>query len=100
MMFLALMKLKADDFAVAGFQSLAGNRLVDRERKRVLSPIISDTKEASKNFERLTFSYVGRKGNEPAHELAKIGLQYREPRYWIEEVPASVDRLAQREQPP
>ncbi|KAK8655622.1 hypothetical protein V6N13_108196 [Hibiscus sabdariffa] len=67
--------------------------------KSVISPIISDTKEASKNFELLTFSYVGRKGNEPAHELAKIGLQYREPRYWIEEASASVD-LAQRERPP
>ncbi|KAK8505002.1 hypothetical protein V6N12_032960 [Hibiscus sabdariffa] len=42
--------------------------------KSVISPIISDTKGASKNFELLTFSYVSRKGNEPAHELAKLGL--------------------------
>ncbi|KAK8486664.1 hypothetical protein V6N13_080709 [Hibiscus sabdariffa] len=36
-------------------------------------------------------------GNVVAHELARVGLQFPEPRYWIEEAPSTVEQLAVRD---
>ncbi|KAK8713760.1 hypothetical protein V6N13_148970 [Hibiscus sabdariffa] len=68
--------------------------------KSVISPILVDIKALSKAFDIITFSFLSREGNAVAHELARAGLQYSEPRYWIEEAPATVERLAQRDRPP
>ncbi|KAK9029785.1 hypothetical protein V6N11_026887 [Hibiscus sabdariffa] len=51
----------------------------------------------SATFATITFSFVGRTGNVVAHELAQVGLQFPEPRYWIEEAPPTVEQLAQRD---
>ncbi|KAK9042223.1 hypothetical protein V6N11_017300 [Hibiscus sabdariffa] len=48
--------------------------------KSIISPIISDIQILRDSFENITFSFMGRKGNEVAHELARVGLQYSEPR--------------------
>ncbi|KAK8508865.1 hypothetical protein V6N12_034967 [Hibiscus sabdariffa] len=68
--------------------------------KSVISPILLDIKALSKAFDIITFSFVSREGNKVAHELARARLQYSEPRYWIEEAPTTVERLAQRDRPP
>ncbi|KAK8661623.1 hypothetical protein V6N13_091221 [Hibiscus sabdariffa] len=38
--------------------------------------------------------------NMVAHELAKLGIQFSEPMYWMEEVPMQVERLVLRDLPP
>ncbi|KAL4352590.1 hypothetical protein GQ457_06G017540 [Hibiscus cannabinus] len=68
--------------------------------KSIISPIISDNQNLRDSFENITFSFMGRKGNEVAHELARVGLQYSKLRYWIEETPTKVVRLAHRERLP
>ncbi|KAL4310599.1 hypothetical protein GQ457_01G027790 [Hibiscus cannabinus] len=68
--------------------------------KSVISPILVDIKAWSKAFDIITFSFVSHEGNAVAHELARAGLQYSEPRCWIEEASAAVERLAQRDRPP
>ncbi|KAK9047296.1 hypothetical protein V6N11_053143 [Hibiscus sabdariffa] len=65
--------------------------------KSIISPIIGDIKALSVNFVSVTFSFVGRRGNVVAHELARVGLQFPEPRYWIEEAPSTVEQLAVRD---
>ncbi|KAK8551365.1 hypothetical protein V6N12_040009 [Hibiscus sabdariffa] len=65
--------------------------------KSIISPIIGDIKALSVNFVSVTFSFVGRRGNVVAHELAQVGLQFPEPRYWIEEAPSTVEQLAVRD---
>ncbi|KAK9008774.1 hypothetical protein V6N11_080252 [Hibiscus sabdariffa] len=67
--------------------------------KSIISPILGDIKALSATFATITFSFVGRKGNAVAHELAQVGLQFPEPRYWIEEAPPTVEQLAQRDCP-
>ncbi|KAL4385050.1 hypothetical protein GQ457_15G008960 [Hibiscus cannabinus] len=67
--------------------------------KSIISPILVDIKDSSKAFDIITFSFVSREGNAVAHELAKAGLQYSEPRYWVEEASVTVERLAQRDRP-
>ncbi|KAK9004257.1 hypothetical protein V6N11_002063 [Hibiscus sabdariffa] len=41
--------------------------------KSIISPIIGDIKALSVNFVSVTFSFVGRRGNVVAHELARFG---------------------------
>ncbi|KAK8502459.1 hypothetical protein V6N13_130491 [Hibiscus sabdariffa] len=65
--------------------------------KSIISPIICDIRAKCASFEAITFSFVGRRGNEAAHVLARVGLQYSEPRYWIEVASTSVERLAQHD---
>ncbi|KAK8580316.1 hypothetical protein V6N12_070594 [Hibiscus sabdariffa] len=67
--------------------------------KSIISLILGDIRTLSASFEAITFLFVGRQGNEAAHELARVGLQYLELRYWIEEASATVERLAQRDRP-
>ncbi|KAK8548039.1 hypothetical protein V6N12_060966 [Hibiscus sabdariffa] len=68
--------------------------------RSIISPIINDIRIQRNLFERITFSFVGRAGNAAAHELAKLGSQFSEPMYWIEEVPTVVDRIVQRDHSP
>ncbi|KAK8663881.1 hypothetical protein V6N13_083686 [Hibiscus sabdariffa] len=42
--------------------------------KSILHSIISDINNKRGCFDAITFSYVGRRGNEAAHALARIGL--------------------------
>ncbi|KAK9043964.1 hypothetical protein V6N11_072287 [Hibiscus sabdariffa] len=43
-----------------------------------------------KPMHSVTFSFVGRQGNEVAHMLAKLGIRHTEVRIWVEEAPSSV----------
>ncbi|KAK9005803.1 hypothetical protein V6N11_043223 [Hibiscus sabdariffa] len=54
--------------------------------KSTIIPIIRDILLLRGSLEAITFSFVGKKRNKAAHELAKLGLQYSEPMYWIESV--------------
>ncbi|KAL4361211.1 hypothetical protein GQ457_04G014700 [Hibiscus cannabinus] len=65
--------------------------------KSIISPIIQDIKSKLGFFEKITFSHVGRQGNQAAHALAKEGLHLSLPRYWIEEAPLAVEQIALRE---
>ncbi|KAL4385833.1 hypothetical protein GQ457_15G025620 [Hibiscus cannabinus] len=67
--------------------------------KSVISPIIRDILSLKTSFDNITFSFVARSGNASAHEMAKLGRQFGEARYWIEEAPASVEQLILRERP-
>ncbi|KAK8552370.1 hypothetical protein V6N13_120773 [Hibiscus sabdariffa] len=67
--------------------------------KSVISPIINDICVLMGSFEEITFSFVNRTGNAAARELARLGAHQFEPRIWIEEAPASVDRIVERERP-
>ncbi|KAK8654528.1 hypothetical protein V6N13_128491 [Hibiscus sabdariffa] len=68
--------------------------------KSVISPIIRDILSLRDLFQSVTFSFVGRQGNEVAHMLAKLGIRHTEVRIWVEEAPSSVELLALRERPP
>ncbi|KAK8700344.1 hypothetical protein V6N13_018743 [Hibiscus sabdariffa] len=46
---------------------------------------------------KITFSHVGRQGNEAAHVLAKANRRFQLPRYWIEEASLEVERVALRD---
>ncbi|KAL4309243.1 hypothetical protein GQ457_01G013830 [Hibiscus cannabinus] len=67
--------------------------------KSEISPIIRDILSLKNSFDNITFSFVARSGNASTHEMAKLGRQFGEARYWIEEVPASVEQLILRERP-
>ncbi|KAK9045019.1 hypothetical protein V6N11_058909 [Hibiscus sabdariffa] len=68
--------------------------------RSLINPIISDIHKLRGLFDNITFSYVGRKGNMVAHELVKLGTQFSEPMYWMEEELVSVERLVLRDLPP
>ncbi|KAK8581867.1 hypothetical protein V6N13_144862 [Hibiscus sabdariffa] len=68
--------------------------------KSVISPIIRDILSLRNLFQSVTFTFVGKIGNETAHMLAKLGIQHPETRIWVEEALASVELLAMRERPP
>ncbi|KAK8484205.1 hypothetical protein V6N12_057198 [Hibiscus sabdariffa] len=68
--------------------------------KSAISPIIRDTLVLKDLFEAITFSFMGKNGNKAAHTLAKLGLQHAEPRYWMEEVPVSIEQVVLCERPP
>ncbi|KAK8516718.1 hypothetical protein V6N13_080825 [Hibiscus sabdariffa] len=65
--------------------------------KSEVSPIIRDILSLKISFDNITFSFVGRSENASAHEMAKLGRQFGEARYWIEEAPALVEQLILRE---
>ncbi|KAK8489050.1 hypothetical protein V6N11_013211 [Hibiscus sabdariffa] len=60
----------------------------------------SDIQILRGSFDNITFSFVGWQGNMVAHELAKLGIQFSEPMYWMEEVPMQVERLVLCDLPP
>ncbi|KAK8510277.1 hypothetical protein V6N13_103869 [Hibiscus sabdariffa] len=68
--------------------------------RSLINPIISDIQILRGSFDNITFSFVGRQGNMVAHELAKLGIKFSEPMYWMEEVPMQVERLVLRDLPP
>ncbi|KAK8640058.1 hypothetical protein V6N13_138421 [Hibiscus sabdariffa] len=63
--------------------------------KSVLSPIVNDINSMRDFFELVTFAHVGRLGNEAAHELARVAVQFDLPRFWFGTVPAVVEQAVQ-----
>ncbi|KAL4336242.1 hypothetical protein GQ457_07G016650 [Hibiscus cannabinus] len=68
--------------------------------KSVLSPIVNDIISMRDSFEIITFTHVGRLGNEAAHELARSAAQFVPPHYWFGTVPEVVERVVQRDLAP
>ncbi|KAK8598739.1 hypothetical protein V6N13_094700 [Hibiscus sabdariffa] len=68
--------------------------------RSLIIPIINDIQILRGSFDNITFSFVGWQGNMVAHELAKLGIQFSEPMYWMEEVPMQVERLVLCDLPP
>ncbi|KAK8649040.1 hypothetical protein V6N13_129778 [Hibiscus sabdariffa] len=67
--------------------------------KSEVNPIIQDILSFKNSFDAITFSFVDRSGNASAHELAKLGRQFVDARYWIEEAPVLIEQLVLRERP-
>ncbi|KAL4334864.1 hypothetical protein GQ457_07G036340 [Hibiscus cannabinus] len=65
--------------------------------KSIIRPIISDIKSTLVLFEKITFSHVGRRGNEAAHVLAQAYSRFQLPCYWIEDAPSDVEQVALRD---
>ncbi|GMI66103.1 hypothetical protein HRI_000279600 [Hibiscus trionum] len=59
--------------------------------------VISDIKSFCGQFESISFRYINRKLNDAAHTLACLGRSSQEPRIWIEEAPAQVEVIADRD---
>ena len=59
--------------------------------------IVFDIMELSKRCTRISYSHVGRKGNQVAHNLAGFNCKFREPRVWIEEGPPEILSLVIRD---
>ncbi|KAK8484216.1 hypothetical protein V6N11_024352 [Hibiscus sabdariffa] len=59
-----------------------------------IGQITRDIKEMTANFVECRFTFSGRQSNAPAHALAAEGLRLCTDRYWVEEAPPFVDRLA------
>ncbi|KAK8675474.1 hypothetical protein V6N13_033540 [Hibiscus sabdariffa] len=60
----------------------------------LISPIVQDIKEASKDFESVAYSFVRREANNAAHTLAREGRSLCSPTYWIEEAPPGATSAA------
>ncbi|KAK8595894.1 hypothetical protein V6N12_064401 [Hibiscus sabdariffa] len=65
--------------------------------KSIIRPIISDIKSKLVFFEKITFSHVGRRGNEATHVLAQVYQHFQLPCYWIEDAPPDVEQVALRD---
>lgn len=59
--------------------------------------LVKEIKERAKRFEELTFSSVGRSGNQVAHTLAVEEKWWSSQRVWIEEAPPRVEKEAERD---
>ncbi|GMJ10011.1 hypothetical protein like AT3G09510 [Hibiscus trionum] len=59
--------------------------------------LVSDIKGFCGQFERISFGYINRKLNDAAHTLARLGRSNQEPRIWIEEAPAPVEVIVDRD---
>ncbi|KAL4388728.1 hypothetical protein GQ457_09G011270 [Hibiscus cannabinus] len=68
--------------------------------KSILHSIISYINNKKCCFDAITFSYVGRRGNEVVHALARIGLHFGNPQYWFGEVPATVEEVVRQDLAP
>ncbi|KAK8662930.1 hypothetical protein V6N13_024816 [Hibiscus sabdariffa] len=64
----------------------------------VADPFITEAKACETTI--ITFSYVGRRGNEATHELARVDGQSTLPRYWFGTVLAVVEQAVQRDLDP
>ncbi|KAK8561650.1 hypothetical protein V6N13_149187 [Hibiscus sabdariffa] len=64
--------------------------------KSIIRPIIFDIQSKLGFFEKITFSHVGRRGNEAAHVLAQAHHRFQLPHYWIEDAPLEVEQAALR----
>ncbi|KAK8606422.1 hypothetical protein V6N13_030705 [Hibiscus sabdariffa] len=65
--------------------------------KSIINPIISDIKYKLIFFEKITFSHVGRRGNEVSHLLAQAHSRFHLPQYWIEDAPPEVEQATLRD---
>ncbi|KAK9044873.1 hypothetical protein V6N11_058764 [Hibiscus sabdariffa] len=62
--------------------------------KSIISLITTDIISKLGFFENVTFSHVGRQGNQAAHALAQKGSHLLLSRYWIGDAPSVVERIA------
>ncbi|KAK8696579.1 hypothetical protein V6N13_001712 [Hibiscus sabdariffa] len=85
------------DFIVEGdsksiIQKMSSN-MDDRSSVR---PLIADAKElsGSRAFHSCRFSFIGRNGNQLAHEMTVTSKTESEDRYWVQDVPNNARSLA------
>ncbi|MBA0599847.1 hypothetical protein Gorai_006050 [Gossypium raimondii] len=67
-----------------------GNRNFKSGRSDI-SAILKEIKKKIPNFTRITFRYIPRTANGVTQALAREGRCHELPRYWIEEVPDSLE---------
>ncbi|KAA3469009.1 reverse transcriptase [Gossypium australe] len=65
----------------------------EMEDRSIISSLIKEIRGRLPKFRVFSFRHIPREANRVAHEMASEGKNYAEPRYWIEEAPASVERL-------
>ncbi|KAK8580771.1 hypothetical protein V6N12_071023 [Hibiscus sabdariffa] len=56
--------------------------------------VVHDIKSFSRRFTSCAFSFIGRRGNHVAHVMASEGRNSSEDRFWVEDAPAKVLRMA------
>ncbi|KAA3472633.1 reverse transcriptase [Gossypium australe] len=62
-----------------------------------ISNLIKKIRGRLPKFRATSFRHIPREANRAAHEMAREGNKYDEPRYWVEEAPAPVERLVIQE---
>ncbi|KAK8708566.1 hypothetical protein V6N13_059604 [Hibiscus sabdariffa] len=63
-----------------------------------MSPFIRDETVLTCGFSSCNFSFVGQNENQVAHAMAVAGSRELHDRYWIEDAPGNVLRLAANDQ--
>ncbi|KAK5835287.1 hypothetical protein PVK06_010975 [Gossypium arboreum] len=63
------------------------------EDRSCIRNLIQEIKGRISKFRSLQFKYVPREANKAVHGLALEGQKYEGPRYWMEEVPRTVEGL-------
>ncbi|MBA0673600.1 hypothetical protein Goklo_007290 [Gossypium klotzschianum] len=63
------------------------------EDRSCIRSLIQEINGRTPKLRSLQFKYVPRKANKMAHGLALEGRKYEGPRYWMEKVPRTVERL-------
>ncbi|MFQ6651539.1 hypothetical protein Gotur_023825 [Gossypium turneri] len=63
------------------------------EDRSCISNLIKEIKGRGYNFRSLSFKHVPREANKAAHAMVKEGGRYKQPRFWIEEAPHTVEIL-------
>ncbi|KAA3465129.1 reverse transcriptase [Gossypium australe] len=71
------------------------NSLEDDRSK--ISNLIKEIRGRLPKFRATSSRHIFREANRAAHEMAREGNKYDEPRYWVEEAPTPVKRLVVQE---
>ncbi|MBA0755378.1 hypothetical protein Gogos_021079 [Gossypium gossypioides] len=62
-----------------------------------ISNVLKAIKNKVTNFTTIRFQFVPRLANNAAHALAKAGRNQAQLKYWMEEIPASVEDFVERD---
>ncbi|KAK8998033.1 hypothetical protein V6N11_012565 [Hibiscus sabdariffa] len=87
-------QIQVEGDSLSIIKKLNSTRIAD---KSILSPIVKDMVTMKDSFEIINFSYVGRQGNEAAHELTRLAGQSVLPQYWFGTAPTVVEQAVQRD---